>query len=239
MFLWNHGIVGVFAAFLLCLLWVGVESAHAGNVPVSAWATIDDGFKAFKESETVIKSSLNGPSTPPTGSGYIVPTDPPTITGPFPLGASAVNTQEAIGTLGAVDMHFEYQDSTPLAPGQVFVVNFDILESPSGPISDTLSVTVTGHAPGGSDMTNTSVDLHFLSDSLDGILPPGLVNPIFITENGLFQDVSQTIHDNTGLSDLHVRFASDVVPEPSSLALLAIGLTTVTGYGWRRWKRQA
>ena len=44
---------------------------------------------------------------------------------------------------------------------------------------------ITGHTPIAGDASNVSLDTHFRSDSLDGVLPPPLANGIAITENQL------------------------------------------------------
>jgi hypothetical protein len=175
------------------------------------------------------------------GSGYISESNPWNVSGPFGSGASFVVNKEVVGgpgvgSLGAMDAHFEYVSSTPIAPGLVVVNNFNILDS-SGLLSDTLSITLSGHTPGGGDLNNISVDLHFRSENGGGINLPALSgNPTSITEiAGSYQDVSAQIA-SSGVADLHVQFAS-AVPEPSTYGILAVA--ACLGFAGFRKYRQA
>ena len=42
---------------------------------------------------------------------------------------------------------------------------------------------------------------------------------------------------STGTSDMTMTPITEVIPEPSTLALLSLGILSVVGYGWRRRKR--
>lgn len=140
-------------------------------------------------------------------------------------------TQEGIGVLGGFDAHFEFFSTDPLVPhpGISTTLGIDILEPPLGSnvFSDTLSITLTGQAPTVSNNTNVSVDLHFGSDSLDEIPPPGVPFPMVVVieeADMIFQGAT------SGLSDLRIEVLSDSeggpspMPEPSTLALLSAGL---------------
>lgn len=162
-------------------------------------------------------------------------------------GALVQITNEAVGILGGADFHFEYLSNDPNRPepGMAFITNYNIfsplpinynLYGPASPfmqrVSDTLSITVSGHAHvgGPSDLNNVSVDIHFRSDSGDEIPPPALVNAFDIFETGHYQAV------NSGLSDLIVEFRSDVseVPVPAAAWLLGSGLLGLAGVARRR-----
>lgn len=146
-------------------------------------------------------------------------------------------TQEAVGVLGDVSIHYEYISTDPNIPGPGATATFNVnLLEPGGGISDTLGITLTGHV---TPTSNVSVDLSFLSDSLDEIPPaallPGTLNPggLNVLETGDFQTFSV-------LSDLTVNVRSDVepAPEPASLALLGSGLAAF-GLFRRRRRRSA
>lgn len=149
-------------------------------------------------------------------------------------------TQEAVGVLGAADLHFEFF-SNDLAhvpvPGAAFVKNYNIIEPDgSGVISDTLSITLTGHTPTSTtDANNVSVDLHFRSGSIDGgvglpeIAPTALANASVITETLYLTQV------DSGLSDLNVKFQSpSEVPVPAAAWLFGSGLLGLTGISRKR-----
>lgn len=156
--------------------------------------------------------------------------------------------QEGIGVpnFGIADLHGEWADVNPLDVGETISVNFHLIEpigEPNpGSISDTINVVLTGHTPNGHN-NNMSVDFHFRSDTLDGIAPPGLTNPIALIETGRFQDLTPFIRDATsvpggrpGLENLQVFVRSDV-PEPGSMAMLG-GIAISGGLMvWRRRRR--
>jgi len=216
-----------------CLLGLGAQSAHAGTIettPLAAWATIFDGTN----SETyTIQSSLND-------TGYIAPGDSGgngILGGAYAtqVGAAAFDVQEGPGTLGQVSLDFEYADTTPLAVGTAQIVNFNISgpDDPGG-LSDTLSISFTGHMDGSNNM---SIDLHYLSDNDLGLYPPTLPSAIAINETGQYQDLSAAIQGATGLSDFNLRFTSAVItPEPASFILLGIGLAGFAGFRRRQLK---
>jgi hypothetical protein len=139
-------------------------------------------------------------------------------------------TQEGIGILGGADAHFEYLSTDPNAPavGQTFTFNFNIYDDAAHTqLSDTWNIVITGHTPTGQDNSNVSLDTHFRSDSLDGVLPPPLFNGVAITENQLLLPPSgqpDGTYQYVGplLSDLTTGFNS-AVPEPSTITLLGIG----------------
>jgi len=221
---------GILAGMTLC----GVESAYAIPVmmPVGgAWVTIYDGADA-------IRSSLND-------NGYIAPgndiNNNGILGGIFATqpGAAAFNVQEDANDLGQASMNFEYFDATPLPVGTATIVNFNITGPGEGltNLSDTLSITFTGHLDGNN---NTSIDLHFLSDNDLGLSPPALAagpNTFTIGETGQYQDLSAIIQQATGLSSFNLQFVSSDVPEPSSLILAGLGALGILGI--RRRKAQA
>lgn len=161
-------------------------------------------------------------------------------------GALVQITNEAVGVYGGADFHFEYLSNDPNRPlpGTAFITNYNIF-SPlpisydpnnhppfSQRVSDTLSITITGHTHvgGPNDFNNVSVDMHFRSDSADEISPIALVNAINIFETGQYQVV------NSGLSDLIVEFRSDVseIPVPAAAWLLGSGLLGLLGVARRK-----
>lgn len=159
-------------------------------------------------------------------------------------GALVQITNEAVGVYGGADLHFEFMSLDPNRPepGTAIISNYNIFSplplnySVAGPfqqrLSDTLSITITGHTNvgGPNDLNNVSVDLHFRSDSGDEIPPPALVNAFNILETGQYQVV------NSGLGDLIVEFRSDVseVPVPAAAWLLGSGLLGLLGVARRK-----
>jgi PEP-CTERM motif len=143
-----------------------------------------------------------------------------------------VTTPEGAGVLGVVDPAFEYLSTDTAnvpAPGNSFTLNYNIFEPNSTILSDTLSITVSGHTPAFTGDDNVSVDIHFRSDSTDEIPFTALQSASTIFETGGFQTVS------SGLSDLTVKFASDV-PEPASLGLFGSALIGMAVLGRRKRK---
>jgi hypothetical protein len=150
-------------------------------------------------------------------------------------------TDEAPGVLGKVNAHFDFLSTDPLAAGVTKTTNYNIF-GPSGGLSDTLNIVVTGHTPTADDNTNVTVDMHFFSDTADEnvSLLVLLANGIPITETGLLQEV------NGGIADLTVQFTSDVsdadvsaTPIPAALPLFATGLGVMGLLGWRRKRKAA
>lgn len=142
-------------------------------------------------------------------------------------------THEAIGVLGAADIHFEFMSADPNRPlpGSSYILNYNIFGPHPEGMSDTLSISVTGHtSTGAADFNNVSVDMHFRSDSKDEIPPPVLLNAANIIETGAYQVVG------SGLSDLKVEFRSDVseVPVPAAAWLLGSGLLGLFGVARRK-----
>jgi PEP-CTERM motif len=136
-------------------------------------------------------------------------------------------------------MHLQYFSQAPgIAPGSLAIANFNIFGGNEG-LSDTLSIVFTGLAPSVGTLDNVRVDLQFASESENGAIQalpdPGPLGHLFEIDEGagplqldqgvLFQDVSpllQAVLDPAYPADFHVRYSS--IPEPSTLALLGIGL---------------
>lgn len=145
---------------------------------------------------------------------------------------SLQTTNEAPGILGGADFSFEYLSNDPNAPapGAQILRNYNIFEPNSNIISDTLSISIVGHTPTGTDdNNNVSVDIHFRSDSADEIPPLALADAFSIFETGDYQLV------DSGLTDLNVSFRSDVeTPEPVTVSLLGAGLLGMAGLRLRK-----
>jgi len=217
---------------------------HAAVTPVNAFITIDDAGLTNGNS-AVIRSSLSDGAflLPPTNSTNVAgATGVGAIGGNYPGTNTLVNnvTNEGVTSLGQVSMTFEYADAHPLANGVASTSNFNIM-GVGGELSDTLSMTFTGHLDG---TNNMSVTLNYLSDNDQGLFPPALVggNLHSINETGAYQNVSAMIGADTGLAGMNVQFASSVdVPEinPGSavgaLACLSSGLLMLSA---RRGKRK-
>lgn len=141
-------------------------------------------------------------------------------------------TQEGVGIWGGADFHFEFLSVDPNrpVPGAFITLSYNILGINPQHLSDTLSITVSGHTPtgGSTDQNNVSVDLHFRSDTLDDIPPLPLANGVSIFETGQYQLV------NSGLGDLLVEFRSEVVPVPAAVWLLGSGLLGLIGVARRK-----
>jgi hypothetical protein len=118
-------------------------------------------------------------------------------------------------------------------------VGFQIMEPGSSAISDLMNLVVTP----GVTATDTAVSISFISDT-DGVpltAPPGFftqpagVPPEIIPETGNFATVYDDIINAD--SSLKIQFASDVVPEPSTWVMMALGFAGLCIAGYRA-KRQ-
>ena len=196
--------------------------AIAGPAPAgSVFFTIDDAGLTSGNPNNIFASLAAG--------AYITPTSSGITSGNF-AGGPIVIVNESLSTLGSVDDTFNYADPTPLSLGASVTVNFNIFETNSGPLSDTLSITLTGISSFGQ---NTQVSLHFLSDN--DLLPLSpLANAISITETGAYQELSVA---STGLTAFHLRFASDVEPVPLPSAVWS-GLALLAGLGAMHFVRR-
>jgi hypothetical protein len=158
-------------------------------------------------------------------------------TGPTPILSVVL---ENVGILAQADAHFEYISSTTPVPqaGSTSTTNYNIFE-PTLPLtlSDTLNIAITWRQPTTDDLNNVIVDIHFRSDSLDGILPALLTDAFSIVETGQ----AQTVDTVFGVSDLTVQFQSDVeaTPLPAALPLFASGGGLLGLLSWRRKRKQA
>lgn len=239
------------------MIWVGASLlwalsptlALAGAASLPAWVFIDEG-----EGPVQLASLSDGSVAGIGGTGFIPATNPASYGGLYNSTGSGVTTtpassvttsitNEAVGVLGAVDMHFQYTDRTPLAAGASQTVNFNFYDgNPSTTlVSDTLSLTFTGQAPAPGTGNNMLVDLHWRSDSADEIIaPPPLSNAHNLNEipwatgNPAFELFS-FIHADTGLSDAH--FLVNSVPEPSSVVMMGLGALGVGGLVLRRRRK--
>jgi hypothetical protein len=142
-------------------------------------------------------------------------------TGFDPASLTIVTANETLAALGVVNIHGEWVGLNPFADGQVQTYRFNIWDpaNEGGGLSDTIVLTLTGQQPNPNSMT---IDLHFRSDNLAGNGLTPISGAIDITEDGTFQSLDPWLPSQLVL--LSVSFRSDVmVPEPSSLALLALG----------------
>jgi hypothetical protein len=155
-------------------------------------------------------------------------------TGFDPASLTIVTANETLAALGVVDIHAEWVSPAPFTLGQAQTYRFNIWDGvisgvPTN-LSDTIVLTLTGQTANPNNMT---IDLSFRSDNLaeNGLTP--ISGAIDIIEDGTFQPLDPWLPSQLTL--LNVSFRSDVVPEPSSLALLALGaLSLLYASGKRR-----
>ncbi len=144
-----------------------------------------------------------------------------------------VNETTATNGFGIADVHSDWFATTPYASGAAQTFNFNIYDpaNEGGSLSDTLSITLTGITPVGTDPDNMSMDFHFRSDNLSGSnLLPALLGGIGITENGFFQSVNAFLPSQFTAdvnNPFSVAFRSDVVPEPSAMELGLLSLLSL------------
>jgi hypothetical protein len=209
-------------AFLVCVLSPTLALAESVQ---PAWVSIGEGESPVQTASI-------------SDSGFSSTTNPPSYGGVYNPGNTTITTvNEGVGVLGDVDMHVQYIDSTPLANGVTQIVNFNIVEVPgSTTISDTLNITFTGQTPTASDANNMEVDLHWRSESTDGVRPPALANAHIIDEVTFANvDLIPFVIGDTGLSDFHIRTNS--VPEPSSVVMMGLSALGLLGCAVRRRSR--
>ncbi len=160
----------------------------------------------------------------------------PPFSEPWVIKNTSGSTQTVSGLqLGAGELAFH-----PGQTGQFSIVRW------TAPTADTY--TINGFFDARDRFNGTTVDIHVLENgsslfnmNLSGVLgtqkPFSFVRSLnagdridfvvgFGTDNSFF-------NDSTGLSAT-ISTPDTVVPEPSSVALLGMGLLTICGYGWRR-----
>ena len=147
-----------------------------------------------------------------------------------PTSLTVFASNETLTQLGVVNIHGAWVSPNPLGNGQSQSYAFNIWDpaNEGGALSDTLFLTLTGQTANPNNMT---VDLSFRSDNLAGNGLTPISGAIDITENGLFQSLDTWLPSQLTL--LSVSFRSDV-PEPSSLALLAVGALGLLSYASRK-----
>ena len=157
-------------------------------------------------------------------------------TGFDPTSLTITIRNETLTQLGVVNIHGAFLSDTPFANGQVQTWRFNFWDRLVGgvptDISDTVVFTLSGQQ---ADPYNMTIDLSFRSDNLgeNGLNP--VVGGIDIIENGTFQSIFPNGEAGMKLFDVGIR---SEVPEPSSLALLALGALSLLSYASRK-RRQA
>jgi len=231
-------LLGAFALAWLAPAAARAQATSPGPVYVSI---LDD------ETEKLY-ASLNAPGGPGGLAGTYTPEGNPIhITG-FDAGAGGNIVDEKPGplpggSLGSVNLHFQYMSSVVFAPGQNVRVNFNIFEPNGRELSDTLTMSLLGIQPGSGDLNNMDVDLTFLSDNETIPLVP-LFGGVSVTEvQGGYVDLSSLIQlatsaanggVGTGLTDFHLRFNSSDIPEPGTVSLVAVAGVFAGAAAWRR-----
>jgi hypothetical protein len=217
----------------MCEIYV-TSSAVSGP----AWVTLDDSEGSF---EPNLWASTNG-SNDPFSSGFIFGRPDGLLAGGFDNAhgdSIAITNENVTSAPGTIDMHLQYFSQGPGIPdpGSVVIANFNILGGLEG-LSDTLNIVFTGLLPNPDSLDNVSVDLHFESESENGLIQP-LLDPgpnghLFEVYEGVgsvldqgvwFNDVSPLLQAAVGPAypgDFHVRYSS--TPEPATLALIGLGL---------------
>jgi hypothetical protein len=159
-------------------------------------------------------------------------------TGFDPASLTITVANETLTALGVVDIHGEWVSLNPFGNGQTQTYRFNFWDHEIGgvmtDISDTLLITLTGQQ---GNPNNMGIDLSFRSDNLEpagnGLTP--LSGATDILEDGTFQSLDAWLPSQ--LTQLNVSIRSEV-PEPSSLALLAVGALSLLSYASRK-RRQA
>ena len=149
-----------------------------------------------------------------------------------PTSLTITVNNETLSALGVVNIHGAWISPAPLGNGQEQNYNFNIWDpaNEGGGLSDTLGITLTGQTANPNNMT---IDLSFRSDNLAGGGLSPISGAIDITEDGTFQSLDTWLPSQ--LTSLSVSFRSDVmIPEPSSLALLALGALSLLSYASRK-----
>jgi hypothetical protein len=157
-------------------------------------------------------------------------------TGFDPTSLTITINNETLTQLGVVNIHGAWVSPNPFADGQVQTYRYNFWDAlvngvPTG-ISDTVVLTLSGQQANPNNMT---IDLRFRSDNLGGNVLTPVPGGVDIIENGLFQSLNANLP--TQLTELSVSIRSDI-PEPSSLALLAVGALSLLSYASRK-RRQA
>ena len=187
----------------------------SARFPGGFFANIDD-------TTDVILGSLND-------QGYIARTDPLSLGGLYASQPNAVGvvTNEAPNLLGAVDIHAEYVDPTPLPNGVVAILNFNIFE-PETPtlISDTLSMARDSWDMPQGGSTRRTCQWIYTFFRVTRMRPCSLSSyPMPLTMSPKTSTSPRFINQVTGLTNAHVQFVLRV-PEPLTFELLGLGIAS-------------
>ncbi|MGO9462689.1 MAG: PEP-CTERM sorting domain-containing protein [Isosphaeraceae bacterium] len=98
----------------------------------------------------------------------------------------------------------------------------------------------------GIDTAMLSTGVYLLHDNVvvaSGVVPSAYLAQVPLSSGPIFLNVGDTLtyavgggpfHDTTALINAEVSPASSIIPEPSSLVLLAIACVALAAWGWRR-----